>query len=257
MLALRAALFLVFQIVTVVPYAVALLAFSFLPLEKRYRIMQGWPGLVIWAARTILGIRWRVLGAQNLPDAPAIVLSKHQSTWETLFYAWYLPRELCFVFKRELLYLPFFGWGIASLKMIHIDRRKGHDAFEQVVRQGTEKLAQGRWMIMFPEGTRTRPGAQGRYKTGGARFAVRTGALVVPIAVNSGECWPRNAFIKRPGLITVSIGRPIAPDGKTPEQLLAEVERWIEAEMRRLSPHLYGPCADAHREPDAGTPSAA
>ena len=238
-LALRAVAFLLFQLVTVVPVAIGCLLCAPLPLHLRYRFTVTWPRMVIWAARTILGIRHRVLGAENLPDAPAIILSKHQSTWETLFYPSYMPHELCYVFKRELLFIPFFGWGIWLLDMIHIDRSRGTDAFEQVVRQGARKLAEGRWLIMFPEGTRTRVGARGRYKTGGPRFAVRTGALVIPIAVNSGECWPRKAFLKRPGLITVSIGPPISPQGKSPDELKREVEHWIEAEMRRISPHVY------------------
>jgi 1-acyl-sn-glycerol-3-phosphate acyltransferase len=123
--------------------------------------------------------------------------------------------------------------------MIHIDRSKGADAFEHVVRQGAEKLAQGRWIVMFPEGTRTEPGIEGRYKTGGARLALRTGVPVVPIAVNSGECWPKGAWIKRPGLITVSIGDPIPSEGKRPEALTEEVRSWIEAEMRILNPERY------------------
>ncbi|MEK9721286.1 MAG: lysophospholipid acyltransferase family protein, partial [Quisquiliibacterium sp.] len=201
LLALRAALFLVFQAVTVVPYALLCLLWAPAPLHWRYRLTVGWPKLVIWAARVLLGIRHQVIGAHNLPDGPAILLSKHQSTWETFFYPAYMPRELCFVFKRELLFLPFFGWGIWLLDMIHINRSRGNDAFEQVVRQGKAKLAQGRWIIMFPEGTRTAVGTAGRYKSGGSRLAVRTEAPVIPIAVNSGECWPRKAFIKTPGLI--------------------------------------------------------
>ena len=237
--AIRSTLFLAFQIVTVIPYALLCLVWAPLPLHWRYRLTVGWPRMVIWAAKALIGIRHEVRGAHNLPDAPAILLSKHQSSWETLFYPTYMPRELCYVFKRELLYLPFFGWGIGLLDMVHIDRRRGNDAFDHVVRQGARKLAQGRWIIMFPEGTRTPVGSQGRYKSGGARLAIRTGVPVVPIAVNSGECWPRRAFLKRPGLITVSIGAPIASEGKTPDQLSAEVERWIETEMRRLSPHAY------------------
>ena len=235
----RAALFLVFQLVTVVPYALLCLLWAPLPLHWRYRLTMGWPRLVIWAARVLLGIRHQVIGAHNLPDGPAILLSKHQSTWETLFYPAYMPRELCFVFKRELLFLPFFGWGIWLLDMIHINRSRGNDAFEQVVSQGQAKLAQGRWIIMFPEGTRTAVGAAGRYKSGGSRLAVRTGAPVVPIAVNSGERWPRKAFLKTPGLVTVSIGPPIESRGKRPAELAEEVENWIEAEMRRISPQAY------------------
>lgn len=239
--AIRAVAFLAFQIVTVVPMAFLCLAIAPLPRPVRYRITIAWPRWQVVAARLILGIRWQVEGRQHLPDGPAILLSKHQSAWETLFYPSYMPRELCFVFKRELLWLPFFGWGIALLDMIHINRRKGSDAFEHVVRQGADKLAQGRWIIMFPEGTRTPVGGQGRYKSGGARLAIRTGAPVVPIAVNSGECWPRKAFIKRPGTITVSIGPPIASGGLSAEALNQAVERWIETEMRRISPERYAP----------------
>jgi 1-acyl-sn-glycerol-3-phosphate acyltransferase len=255
MQAVRSVLFLLFQTVTVVPVAIGCLLWAPLPLHWRYRLTIGWPRMVIWAAKVFLGIRYEVRGAENLPDEPVILLSKHQSSWETLFYPTFMPRELCYVFKRELLYLPFFGWGIWLLDMIHIDRRNSADAFEQVVRQGTRKLAQGSWIIMFPEGTRTRVGGQGRYKRGGARLAVRTGSPVVPIAVNSGECWPRNAFLKKPGLITVSIGKPIASAGKSPDQLSGEVERWIEGEMRRISPHAYAD-APATAAAPTGTRSA-
>jgi len=237
--ALRAVIFLVFQVVTVMPMAFVCLMVAPLPRPLRYRITIAWPRWQVLAARLILGIRWEVRGQHYLPDGPAVLLSKHQSAWETLFYPSYMPRELCFVFKRELLWLPFFGWGIALLDMIHINRRRGADAFEHVATQGAVKLSQGRWIIMFPEGTRTQVGSKGRYKTGGARLAVRTGAPVVPIAVNSGECWPRKAFIKRAGTITVSIGPPIASQGLTAEALNQAVEHWIESEMRRLSPERY------------------
>lgn len=236
---LRAALFLLFEVVTVIPYALLCLLWSPLPRRWRYRLTVFWPAMQIIAARWLLGIRFKEIGRENLPDGPAVLLSKHQSTWETLYYPSHMPRELCFVFKRELLYIPFFGWGIGLLDMIHIDRSKGANAFEEVVRQGGEKLAQGRWIIMFPEGTRTPPGTPGRFKSGGARLAVRTGAPVVPIAVNSGHCWPRKSFIKTPGLITVSIGPPIATAGRSADAVNAEVERWIETEMRRISPDDY------------------
>jgi len=239
MAAIRSALFLLFQLVTVVPYAFACLALAPAPLHVRYRFTMQWPRAVLWAARVLCGIRWQVEGREHLPDGPAILLSKHQSTWETFYYPSNLPRELCFVFKRELLFLPFFGWGIALLEMIHIDRRRGRDAFESIVAQGTRKLAEGRWIVMFPEGTRTPVGSQGRYKSGGSRLAVRTGAPVVPIAVNAGECWPKGRFVKTPGLVTVSFGPPIASTGRDPEELNQEVERWIESEMRRISPHAY------------------
>lgn len=239
MLALRSALFLLFQAVTVVPYGILCLLMAPLPLHVRYRVTTGWPRLVLWAARVICGIRWQVKGWENLPNGPAVLLSKHQSTWETFFYISYMPKELCFVFKRELLWVPFFGWGIGLLKMIHIDRSQGRDAFESVVQQGQRKLDEGRWIIMFPEGTRIPRGRRGKYKSGGSRLAIRTAAPVIPMAVNSAACWPKRPWIKRPGFITVSIGPPIASDGLSPEQLSTAVEHWIEAEMRRIDPDAY------------------
>ena len=237
--ALRSIAFTLLQLLTVVPMSAVCLLVAPLPRPLRYRITVAWPRAMIWGARVILGIDHRVVGTENLPDGPAILLSKHQSTWETLFYPSYMPRELCFVFKRELLLLPFFGWGIWLLDMIHINRSRGRDAFEEVVAQGTRKLAEGRWIIMFPEGTRTAPGANPSYKTGGARLAVRTGAPVVPIAMNSGDLWPRRAFLKKPGMVTISIGPPIPAAGRSAEEVLADVQGWIEAEMRRIAPAAY------------------
>lgn len=239
MLFLRSCAYALFLIVTVIPYAFACLLWLPMPLHWRFKLTMGWPRLAIWGARVICGIRWKIEGWENLPDGQAIVLSKHQSAWETLFLPAYLPREVCFVYKRELHRVPFFGWGLAMLNMIPIDRSKGRDAFDQVVKIGQKRLDEGRWPILFPEGTRIAPGKSGRFKMGGALLATRTGAPVVPIAHNAGECWARNAFIKRPGLITVSIGQPIASTGLTPEELNERVQSWIENEMHRLNPERY------------------
>jgi 1-acyl-sn-glycerol-3-phosphate acyltransferase len=243
---LRSLLFIIVQLVTVVPWAFVCLACAPLPLSTRYRVTVQWPRAMVGAARWLCGIRSELLGEENLPDGPAILLSKHQSTWETFFLVSRMPRDLCFVFKRELLYVPFFGWGIGLLKMIHIDRARGRTAFDSVVKQGGEQLANGRWVIIFPEGTRTPAGSQGHYKSGGARLAIRTGTPVVPIAVNSGRLWPKKKLIKIPGLITVSIGKPISSAGKTAELLTSEVESWIETEMRRISPADYGNLRASH-----------
>jgi len=239
MAALRSALYLVFLIVTVIPYALACLVWAPLPLRWRYRLTIGWPRLAIWGAKAITGIRWRIKGAENLPDFPVVVLSKHQSAWETLFLPAHMPREICFVYKKELHAIPFFGWGLALLRMIPIDRSRGRDAFEQVVRVGGQRLRQGRWPLLFPEGTRIPPGKAGRYKLGGALLATRTGACVLPVAHNAGECWPRNSFIKKPGLITVSIGPVIDTTGLDAEAVNRKVQDWIENEMRRLNPERY------------------
>lgn len=236
---IRATAFQLFLIITVIPYAIACLIWAPLPLRLRYRLTVGWPRMAVWAASVFLGIRWQIKGRENLPDGPAILLSKHQSAWETLFFPAHMPRQVCFVYKRELHRLPFFGWGLALLRMIPIDRSKGRDAFEQVVRLGNQRLQEGRWPLLFPEGTRVPPGKAGRYKMGGARLAVRTAAPVIPIAHNAGELWPRRAFLKRPGMITVSIGPAIDPQGLSAEALNDRVRDWIESEMRRLNPERY------------------
>ncbi len=236
---LRSLVFTLLMIVVTVIWAFVCMLVAPLPYNKRYYWTSRWNLFVVWTAKVICGIRYEVRGAENLPDAPVILLSKHQSAWETIFYLWYMPRPLVYVFKKELTYIPFFGWGIALLRMIPIDRSKGKDAFAQVVTQGRRRLADGQWIIMFPEGTRIAVGEAGRYKGGGARLAVETNTPVVPIAVNAGECWPKNSFIKKPGIITVSIGKPIAPDGLTAIELMQKVENWIEAEMRVISPTVY------------------
>jgi 1-acyl-sn-glycerol-3-phosphate acyltransferase len=237
--ALRSYAFFVFELITVAPFSLLCLLWAPLPLHWRYRLTVLWPRLMIWTAWRLCGVRWQVEGWERLNDQPVVLLCKHQSTWETMFLISHMPRELVFVFKRELLRLPFFGWGIGLLKMISIDRSQGRDAFEQVVAQGIRKLAEGRWPILFPEGTRTAPGSQGRYKSGGARLAIRAGVPVVPIAVNSGDCWARGSRVLRPGLITLSIGPAIPVEGRTADEVTREVEAWIETEMRRLSPHRY------------------
>jgi 1-acyl-sn-glycerol-3-phosphate acyltransferase len=150
-----------------------------------------------------------------------------------------MKRPLVFVFKKEILYIPFFGWGMALLRMIPIDRKQGKNAFSQVVKIGRRRLADGQWIIMFPEGTRIPVGEKGKYKSGGTRLAVETQTVVVPIAHNAGECWPKGSLIKRPGLVTVSIGKPISPENHTADSLMHEVENWIESEMRVISPHVY------------------
>ena len=150
-----------------------------------------------------------------------------------------MPHPLAYVFKKELLYIPFFGWAMARMDMIHIDRSQRTQAFSKVVAQGKRLMAQGTWVIMFPEGTRINRGQKGVYKSGGTRLAIETGAPVIPIAVTSAKCWPRKAFIKKPGIVDISIGKPIPSAGRKPDELMREVEAWIEAEMRRLDPEAY------------------
>ncbi|HWW06716.1 lysophospholipid acyltransferase family protein [Collimonas sp.] len=236
---LRSLLFFLLMTILTVVWSLACVLFAPFPYARRYYLTARWNVIVIWMAKVICGIRYQVKGFENFPDGPAVVLSKHQSAWETIFLLPMTPRPLVFVFKKSLTYIPFFGWGIALLRMIPIDRSKGRDAFAQVVVQGRKRLADGQWIIMFPEGTRIPVGQTGKYKNGGSRLAVETNTPVVPIAHNAGECWPKNSFIKKPGLITVSIGKPIYPENMDSSELMAKVENWIESEMRVISPHVY------------------
>ena len=245
---LRSVLHLLWMAVTVVPLALAvLLASLFLRPTALYWMCVGWLSVAVKGGTAILGIHNRVHGFENLPQGktdPAVLLVKHQSTWETFALPTLMPHPLAYVFKRELLRVPFFGWAMGRLDMIHIDRSQRAQAFNKVVTQGRRLMAQGVWVIMFPEGTRIDRGQRGQYKTGGTRLAIEAGVPVIPIAVTSGRCWPRRAFIKRPGVVDISIGRPIPSAGRQPEELMAEVEAWIEAEMRRLDPEAY-PVSDA------------
>ncbi len=238
-LILRSVVFMVLMAVATIIWSFACLLSAPFPYAQRYWWTSRWNVFVIWTAKVICGIRYEIRGRENLPDAPVILLSKHQSAWETIFYVINMPRPLVFVFKKELTYIPFFGWGIALLRMIPIDRSKGRDAFSQVLEHGRRRLHDGQWIVMFPEGTRTRVGSQGKYKAGGSRLAVETNTLVVPVAMNSGEHWPKGTFVKRPGKIIVSIGKPISPEGLTPQELNERVENWIESEMRVISPDAY------------------
>lgn len=232
---IRATLYYLVLVISVIPYSFFTVLCAPLPRHWRYRLTVGWPRFAMYAARWICGVRWEVKGWENLPDGPGVILSKHQSAWETLFFPSSMPREVCFVYKRELHKIPFFGWGLALLKWIPIDRSKGKEAFAQVVKQGQERLDEGRWPILFPEGTRVAPGKMGRFKMGGALLAQRCNVPVIPVAHNAGDFWPRNSWRKQPGTITVSIGPVIPSEGLTAEELNQKVFEWIEDEMIQIS----------------------
>ena len=243
--ALRSALVFAWMVLSIIPLSAGLLLASpFLPSAKLWKwFATPWVRGVIGAARWIGGVDYRVRGRANLPapvDGQRVILvSKHQSTWETFFFPSTMPKPLAYVFKKELLRIPVFGWCMACLEMVHIDRGKRTEAWRKVADLGREMMDRGKWIIVFPEGTRSERGGQGRYKKGAARLALATDALLVPIAVSSGRCWPRRSFRFIPGQITVSIGAPIAPAARSARDLMAEVEGWIEAEMRRIDPQAY------------------
>nr|WP_286206600.1 lysophospholipid acyltransferase family protein [Thauera linaloolentis] len=245
---IRSFVFAVLLALITVPYALFAILIFWLPPMTRHRLITSWVPIMMWVIKHVLGIRYRLIGAENMPAGPAVVLSKHQSAWETIALQQIFP-PLCYVLKRELLRVPFFGWGLASIPGIAIDRSAGKDALSQVVEQGRARLKEGLWVVVFPEGTRVAPGTTGRYKPGGAILAKRAGVPVVPVAHNAGEFWRRNAFVKRPGEIVVSIGPVIEVKGVKADEINGRAEAWIEAEMRRLFPHHYDdqPAAGSRR----------
>jgi 1-acyl-sn-glycerol-3-phosphate acyltransferase len=234
MIVLRSLLFALVQAVTTPVFGSIALCIFFLNPFTRYRIITIWSRIIIASARAICGIRYRILGAENIPDKPCIVMSKHQSAWETLAFHVIFPPQVTVV-KKELLRVPFLGWGLAMLSPIAVDRGSGTRALKQLEEQGIERLKQGFWVIVFPEGTRTEPSKKVAYQPGGAWLATHSDATVLPVALNSGEFWGRKAFLKRPGTITVSIGKPINPAGMKAGELNARVETWIEQEMARIA----------------------
>jgi 1-acyl-sn-glycerol-3-phosphate acyltransferase len=240
---IRSALHVLWLIITVIPWALFVVVFSYFASSTRiYWWCAGWLRLAVNSGTFILGIHNRVTGMENLPQGakdPAVLLVKHQSTWETFVMPALMPHPLAYVFKKELLQVPFFGWAMARMDMIHIDRGQRSQAFAKVVTQGKRLMSEGVWVIMFPEGTRIPRGQVGQYKTGGTRLAIEAGVPVIPIAVTSAKCWPTKAFIKKPGVVDISIGKPIASVGREPEELMNEVQAWVEAEMRRLDPEAY------------------
>jgi len=235
MQALRSLLFNAIMFSSVLIYAVlAIFTFPFAPIA-RYRFISQWARFQIWVLGVLCGLHYRVEGREHLPDTTAIVLAKHQSSWETLAFQQIFPPQV-WVLKHELLWLPFFGWGLAMLQPIAIDRGAGRRAVQQIIDQGRERLETGRWVVVFPEGTRVAPGHQRRFGVGGAALAAATGHPVVPVAHNAGHYWPRRGFLKKPGTIRVVIGPPIDSRGRTPEEINRLVEAWITETMARIEP---------------------
>ena len=233
MSAVRSLAFAIALAIVTPPYAVIALASAPLPRMMRYRVISGWSRLILWLARVILGIEWRVEGRENLPARPAVILAKHQSAWETLAFQHIFPPQV-HVLKRELLWIPFFGWGLALMSPIAIDRSRGVAALRAIARRGQQRLEQGFWVVVFPEGTRVAPGESRDYQPGGAWLAAAAGAPVVPVAHNAGRFWPRNAFLKRPGTVTVRIGPSIDSTSRDPLTINALAKEWIEEQQKAL-----------------------
>ncbi len=243
--AIRSLIVFAWLVLTLIPLGAGLLICSpFVSPERLWWwFAVPWLRGIILASKVVGGVHYRISGWEHLPgpdDMQRVILCpKHQSTWETFFFPSITPHPLAYVFKRELLRIPLFGWAIGRLGMIPIDRSKRSAAWSRVASTGEELMDRGKWIIMFPEGTRTARGESGVYKSGASRLAVATGASIIPIAVSSGRCWPRRSFWLRPGTIDVSIGPPIDAAGRRPEPVMAEVKTWIEQEMRRIDPDAY------------------
>ena len=240
--AIRSALFMGYAVIWSIA-TIPLVMFAALVLRGLwgYRAGKVWRLGIQAGVENLLGIRPTVIGLENMPKEPCVILAKHQSAWETMTLQDYVPHgAYCvFVLKKELLSIPLLGWGLGAMKMISIDRTAGKDALDQVVRQGRERLQQCFYVIVCPEATRVAPGEKKRYKAGGAYLATHVGCKVVPIAHDAGELWPRQAFLKKPGRVTVSIGPAFDATGMTENQVNQRAEAWIEGEMHRISPHRY------------------
>ncbi len=229
----RAALQNLLMWLTVIVYAPLALCTAPLPFAWRYAFITRWPWFHVRLARWLFGIRYEVEGREHLPSGAAVVLSKHQSTWETLALPEILP-PFCYVLKRELFWIPLFGWALALLRPVAIDRGAGRRALKQLVEQGRARVRQGLWIVIFPEGTRVAPGVRRPYQGGGALLAAEIGCPVVPIAHNAGSYWPRRSLARKSGTIRVVIGPPILTLGKRPAEIIREAEEWIEGTMARL-----------------------
>lgn len=220
--------------VSIIIFATLLLLIAPFGARLRWSVLQVWVHFILWWLKLTCKLTHQVQGSEYATQGPGIVFSKHQSTWETIGLQTIFPMHV-WVAKRELVWVPFFGWGLALMKCILIKRGTGKAAMKQLVAQGRSRLQDGNWVVIFPEGTRIPAGQQGRYRIGGAVLSVETDYPIVPVAHNAGEYWPRRSFIKRPGVIQVRVGAPISPQGKTAQQVLDQASGWIEAQMAEIT----------------------
>ena len=214
-------------------FAPIALALTLLPYRIRWRVVTQWSRFNLFWLSVTCGVKSEVEGLENIPAEPTIILARHESAWETLaLQRWFAPQV--WVLKRELLRIPFFGWGLATLRPIAIERSAGLDAVRQMVEQGEERLASGCWVVVFPEGTRVPPGVKRPFKKGGARLAIHTGRPIVPVAHNAGDCWPRNSFFKYPGTIRVVIGELIEIGNRDAIEINRIAEEWVADTLGRI-----------------------
>lgn len=233
-LAFKSLVFWVWMVLNTVVCGIPVMLIGFVSVPLAYKLIRLWLRLNLHGLRLICGLGWEVDGMENIPDTPCMVMSNHQSTWETYFLA-HLLGYTVYVAKRSLALIPIFGWCLWILKFILIDRSSGRSAIKQMTEQARQRIADGRWLVLFPEGTRRPVGAPAEFRVGGAVVAHNLGVDVVPVALNSGEYWPRMSFIKWPGKITVSIGPVIHTEGKTVNQIQEEMQSWISGRLAEIT----------------------
>ena len=233
MLILRSLLFYIGQIISTILIApIGVIAFP-LDFKKRYYLITRWAVFNLWWLKLCCNVRYEIVGIDNIPEKPCVVMCKHQSAFETLaLQRIFIPQ--IWVLKKELLQIPIYGWGLASMQPIAINRDSTIKSFKQIADQGYERLKKGYWVVIFPEGTRVAPNKKKKYLPGGGMLAEKSGAQVVPVAHNAGRLWPRNSMIKKPGLITIKIGPVIKSENKSAKEITNEVENWIEKTVGEL-----------------------
>jgi 1-acyl-sn-glycerol-3-phosphate acyltransferase len=232
LLFLRATVFYLGYSLSLIPHATLCVLLGWmLPIKTRYHYFVMWNTFTIWWLKVTCGVRYRIIGIENIPPHPFVLLSNHQSPWETIFlYTYFSP--LCATLKRELLRIPFFGWAIALLNPIAIDRSKRIEARQTLLIEGQKRLADGISVLVFPEGTRVAPGEERKFSRGGTELAIIAEAIILPVAHNAGTCWPSHKFLKIPGTIDVIIGKPIPAKGRETRELTEEVQAWTHAMLR-------------------------
>lgn len=233
MIYLRSFVFAVFHWTTAILFSCLGVLLWPLPFKWRYKVVSQWAKSNIWLLAKICDVHLEVEGTENIPDEPCIIICKHQSAWETLALQKVFPPQV-WVLKRELFWIPFFGWGLASLNPIAIDRKAGRKALAQVIEQGLDRLSSGAWVVIFPEGTRVASGHIAKFGIGGARLAVETAYPVVPVAHDAGKCWPKHGFLKHPGVIKMKIGAKMATDNLSATELNQQLFDWMEVQMTEL-----------------------
>ena len=233
MIRLRSILFYFLMVIVTIIFTIIGIIILPLNFPLRFKIMSRWSAFNLWTLKILCGLKHEVGGLENIPQSPAIIMCKHQSAWETLVLQLIFPAQV-WILKRELLWIPIYGWALASMQPIAIDRSASMRSIKQIVKQGMERLEAGLWVVIFPEGTRTAPGERRKYQSGGGLLAVKSQYPIVPVAHNAGSFWPRKSLSKRPGTIQMVIGPAIYADAKSAEDVTKEVEDWIESTMVEL-----------------------